>query len=157
MALIPYARNSHSDEQLTIWSFRWSYTESRDVDWWMLGQKCRHIWAMTWENLSWGVCEPQRRRPACASAQSDQRLCYSLFGMYHVLTCYRWTFNFLASLWSWRDWFGTRFVGNPEDRFSRVEAHITLDNNKACMVKGWLYTISNILAQMTIVNSLHIG
>ena len=23
------------------------------------------------------VCEQQRRRPACASAQSDQRLCYS--------------------------------------------------------------------------------
>ena len=25
-----------------------------------------------------GVCEQHRRRPACASAQSDQRLCYSL-------------------------------------------------------------------------------
>ena len=27
------------------------------------------------ENLSSGVCEQHRRRPACASAQSDQRLC----------------------------------------------------------------------------------
>ena len=35
------------------------------------------------ENLS-GVCKQQRRRPACASAQSNQHLCYSLF-------------NFLAS------------------------------------------------------------
>ena len=26
-----------------------------------------------------GVCEQHRRRPACASAQSDQRLLYSLF------------------------------------------------------------------------------
>ena len=26
-----------------------------------------------------GVCEHHRCRPACASAQSDQRLCYSLF------------------------------------------------------------------------------
>ena len=26
-----------------------------------------------------GVCEKHRRRPACASAQTDQRLCYSLF------------------------------------------------------------------------------
>ena len=25
-----------------------------------------------------------RRRPACASAQSDQRLCYSLFGKFHM-------------------------------------------------------------------------
>ena len=30
------------------------------------------------------VCEQQRRRPACASAQSDQRLCYSVFGKYHM-------------------------------------------------------------------------
>ena len=30
--------------------------------------------------------------------------------------------NFLSSLFSRRDWFETRFVGNPEDRFSRVVA-----------------------------------
>ena len=30
------------------------------------------------------VCEQHRRRPACASAQSDQRLCYSPFGRYHI-------------------------------------------------------------------------
>ena len=30
-------------------------------------------------NPVFGVCEQHRRRPACASAQSDQRLCYSLF------------------------------------------------------------------------------
>ena len=29
-------------------------------------------------NLSSGVCEQQRHRPACTSAQSDQCLCYSL-------------------------------------------------------------------------------
>ena len=32
----------------------------------------------------WGVCEQQRRRPACASVQSDQCLCYSLIGKYHI-------------------------------------------------------------------------
>ena len=32
------------------------------------------IWASTRETLSLGVCEQHRRRPACASAQSDQRL-----------------------------------------------------------------------------------
>ena len=41
------------------------------------------------ENLSSGVCKQHRRRPACASAQSDQRLCYSRFGKYHTKTCYR--------------------------------------------------------------------
>ena len=37
------------------------------------------IWALTRENLSSGVCEQHRRRPACASAQSYQCLCYSFF------------------------------------------------------------------------------
>ena len=42
---------------------------------------------MTQEQPSSQVCEQQRGRPACASAQSDQRLCYSLLGKYllHLL------------------------------------------------------------------------
>ena len=56
------------------------------------------IVAPTRENLSSWVCEQQRRRPACASAQTDQRLCYSLIGKYHILTCYKRNFNFLDSL-----------------------------------------------------------
>ena len=32
------------------------------------------------DNLSSGVCKQQRRRPACASAQTDQRLCHLLIG-----------------------------------------------------------------------------
>ena len=42
------------------------------------------IWASARENLSSGVCEQHRRRPVCASAQTDQRLFYSLFGKYHM-------------------------------------------------------------------------
>ena len=35
-----------------------------------------------------GVCEQQKRRPAFASAQSDQRHCYSLYiGQHHIKTC----------------------------------------------------------------------
>ena len=33
--------------------------------------------------------------------------------------------NFLASLCSWAGWFESGFVGNPEDRFSRDEVHIS--------------------------------
>ena len=44
-----------------------------------------------------GVCEQHKRRSACAYAQSDQRLCFSLFGKYHIQTCYKWNFNFLDS------------------------------------------------------------
>ena len=36
------------------------------------------IWPMSWENPVLAICEQQRRRSACTSAQSDQRLCYSL-------------------------------------------------------------------------------
>ena len=83
------------------------------------------IWASTRENLFSGVCKQHRRRPACASAQTDQRLCYSLIEKNHILTCYEGNFNFLASLCSWGDWFETCYVGNPEDRFSRDEAHLS--------------------------------
>ena len=38
------------------------------------------IWARSCENVSYAICEQQRRRSACASAQSDQRLCCSLLG-----------------------------------------------------------------------------
>ena len=30
------------------------------------------------------VCKQQGRRPACASTQADQRLCFSLIGKYHI-------------------------------------------------------------------------
>ena len=37
------------------------------------------IWALSRENLSSEVCKQQRHRPACASAQSDQLLCWGFF------------------------------------------------------------------------------
>ena len=41
-------------------------------------------WASSRENLSSGGCEQHRCRPACASAQPDQHLCYSLFRKYDM-------------------------------------------------------------------------
>ena len=70
--------------------------------------------ASTQENLSSGFCRQQRRRPACPSAQTDQHLCYSLFGKYHIWTCYRWNFNIVASFWSWGDFVEYRSVRNPD-------------------------------------------
>ena len=35
-----------------------------------------------------------------ASAQTDQHLCYSLTGKYHISTCFMRNFNILASLCS---------------------------------------------------------
>ena len=39
------------------------------------------------------VSKQQKRRPACASAQPDQHLCYSLIEMYHILSCYKRIFK----------------------------------------------------------------
>ena len=64
------------------------------------GMICSIILASMRENLSSGVCEQHRRRPACASAQSDQRLCYSRFVKHHIQACYKRSFIFLASLCS---------------------------------------------------------
>ena len=52
------------------------------------------------ENLSSGIGEQHRHRSACASVQSDQSLCYLLIGKYHIKTCYKRSFNILASLCS---------------------------------------------------------
>ena len=59
------------------------------------------IWALTRKNLSSGVCKQQRCRLACTSPQSDQQLCYSLIGRYHIKTCSMRNFTILASLYSW--------------------------------------------------------
>ena len=78
---------------------------------------CYIIWAPTRENLSSEVCEQHRRRPACASAQSDQRLCSSLFGKYHIYACYKRNFKILDSLCSWGDWFALAFSKTPKTVF----------------------------------------
>ena len=93
-------------------------------------------WASPRENLSSVVCEQQRHRLDCAYAQSDQRLCYSLIVKYHILAWYKRNFNFLASLCSWGDWFESRFVGTPEDRFSRGEAQIMFSRMNTVCMKG---------------------
>ena len=69
-------------------------------------------------------CKQQRCGPACASAQSDQCLYYLLTEKYYIYTCLKRNFNILASICSRGDWFESRFVRHPEDRFCRVNAQI---------------------------------
>ena len=47
-------------------------------------EKRKNLYLGFLKNLIAGVCEQQRRRPACISTKSDQCLCYSLFGKYHM-------------------------------------------------------------------------
>ena len=73
------------------------------------------------ENLSWVICNNKATdQPAHPhSLISNFVVCFLDESYLHLL---REKFQFLASLFSQRDWFKTCFVGNPEDRFSRVVA-----------------------------------
>ena len=70
------------------------------------------------------ICEQQRRRSACASAQSDQRLCCSLSRYYNSSSFYIQNFKRLPSFCGCAGWFESFLIGNPEGRFSRDKAHI---------------------------------
>ena len=59
------------------------------------------------------VSEQQRRRPDCASTQSDQRLCSSLSEKYYDSASYAENFNILASICSCVDQFESCLVRNP--------------------------------------------
>ena len=99
----------------------------------MLKQMDNEIFSISCEYMGvdakkpvFGVGNQQRRRPACASAQSNQRHCFSLIGMYCIKTCYKWNFTILASICGWADWFESHFIRNLEDRFSRVRPILCL-------------------------------
>ena len=49
-----------------------SYTASKNIK---INFYNFYNWAGPWENVSYVICKQQRPRSACASAQSDQRLC----------------------------------------------------------------------------------
>ena len=70
-------------------------------------------WARPWENVSYSICEQQRRRLACASAQSDQHLYCSLPRQYGTYTCLIQNFKTLANLCRWAGRFESYLVANP--------------------------------------------
>ena len=70
------------------------------------------------------ICEQQRRRSACASVQSDQRLCCSLSRYYNFSSFCIQNFKRLPSFCGCAGLFESTLVANPEDRFSRDVAHI---------------------------------
>ena len=76
---------------------------------------------------------------ACAAAQSDQRLCYSLPGYYNTCSFHSRNFKPLASFCGCASRFESYLVGNPIDRFSHDEAQIW---RLAVMV--WEYSTSSI-------------
>ena len=69
-------------------------------------------WARPWENVSYAICEQQRRRSACASAQSDQHLCCSLPRQNDNSSLYIRNFKIVAGPCSWAGQFVSCLVGN---------------------------------------------
>ena len=76
----------------------------------------------------YAICEQQRRGSTCASAQSDQHLCCSLPQQYNASTFYSRDMKTVGSRYGCAGWFESYLVANPEDRFSRDEAHFSLDH-----------------------------
>ena len=62
--------------------------------------------------VSYVICEQQRRRSACASAQSDQRLCCSLLRKYNISKFYSRNSKTLASFCGCAGRFVSSLVGN---------------------------------------------
>ena len=79
---------------------------------WLLHLHCTRIWAGPWENVSYVISEQQRRRSACASAQSDQCLCCSLLRWYNISRLYCRDFETLASFFCWAGMFESDLVGH---------------------------------------------
>ena len=75
-------------------------------------------------SVPYAICEQQRRRSGAVSAQSGQHLCCSLPRQYDISSIYIGNFMTLANFFSWADRFESYLVENPEDRFSRGEAHM---------------------------------
>ena len=74
----------------------------------------------------YATCKQQRRRSAQASMQSDQHLCCSLPRSYNISSFYIRNFKPLPTFCGCAGRFESTLVANPEDRFSRDEAHILL-------------------------------
>ena len=92
--------------------FQWTAVEETSV----------FIWAGPWENVSYVICEQQRRRSACTSAQSDQRLCCSLPRQFNVSSFCNQNFKPHASFCSWAGQFESDLVGTSR----RHETHLVV-------------------------------
>ena len=84
--------------------------------------------------LAFAICEHQTKRSACASAQSDQGFCYPLLRQDNTSSFYIQNFKPLASFCCCAGQFESYLVGNPEDRFSRDEAHIFCTDFSLCYI-----------------------
>ena len=114
---------------------------------------------------AYAIGEHQRRRSACASAQSDQRLCCSLHRSYNSSNFYIQYFKPLPSFCGCAGRFESTLFANPEDRFSCDEAPLSLslrriipvstvicDYLKTCNYPFWILNFNMIGLQSILMN-----
>ena len=93
-----------------------------------------HKWAGPWENVSYVICEQQRRRSACAFAQSDQRLCSSLLRWYNISRFYSRNFKTLASFSGCAGRFVSGLVGNSRRHVLSCRGSIRNTTNRTFII-----------------------
>ena len=87
----------------------------------------QHIWATSWENLFLPYANNKGTdQPAHLRSLISAFVIRCLDSIISVELFYMQNLELLASLCSWADWFESYLVANPEDRFSRAEAHILM-------------------------------
>ena len=109
---------------------------------------------------AFAICEQQRCRSACASRQSDQRLCCSLLRKYSTSSFFVCNFKTLASLWSWACRFESYLVVKPRRRVfswrgSNQRNYRITTSWKASSVAEWLRLL--IFSTLNCSSSHHCG
>ena len=96
-----------------------------------------------------GICEQQRCRSACASAQSDQRLCCSLPWWYNRSSFYIRNFKPLLSSWSWAGRFESSLLATPKTCFlvTRFISEWEQENSNTAMQKFRSSWASNLWSE----------
>ena len=57
---------------------------NKNIQDWRGNTFAHYNWALDARKIAFGVCDQHWCRPACASAQTDQPICYSIFGNNHI-------------------------------------------------------------------------
>ena len=108
-----------------LFVFRYSGYETFSSVWFWHPHLIQHIiWAGPWENVSYVICEQQRSKSACASAQSDQRLSCSLLRYYNISRFYSRNFKTLASFCGCAGRFVSGRIGNSRIHVLSCRAYL---------------------------------
>ena len=91
------------------------------------------IWPMTWDFQQCGMCDQQSFRSACAYAQSDQILCFSLEYSMTVKLLTEHHIEFLPLKGGWTGMSESTHVKMPHCWKSHITAHIVV-----CFLTAWL-------------------